>query len=184
MLDLAPSSPTSKLKTHALAAALVVSVAVTVFTAVSALCGSIIEHAAPSAPASVEPVSAAEPEVAAEVEAPEPEPIAPPPEHIVALPSGAATALTWDGAHDEFRVAPTLSATATSSKVYMLSDPPRLVFDIDGAAPASSHTLASGERFFARIRVGKQAQATRVVVDLTRSPKSFIDEDGAAILSF
>lgn len=185
--------PRSRVKTHLLAAALVVSVAVTTFAAVSALCSSIIEYAAPPA-AVVAPVAAVaaadEPEpLAIAVAVPEEEAEAiveplPPPEHVVALPSGAATALTWDGAHDEFRVAPTLGANATSSKVYMLADPPRLVFDIDGAAPASSHTLASGERFFQRIRVGKQAKATRVVIDLTRAPKSFIDEDGAAILSF
>ena len=113
---------------------------------------------------------------------PSPAPAAP--EHSVALPSGAATALTWDGAHDEFRVAPALSEQAKHTKVYLLSDPPRLVFDIDGAAPAASHSIASGERLFRRIRVGKQASATRVVIDLARAPQSFIDEDGAAIISF
>ena len=108
----------------------------------------------------------------------------PPPEHSVTLPSGAAAALTWDGAHDEFRVAPTLNADAKTTKIYLLSDPPRLVFDIAGAAPVASHSLASGERLFQRIRVGRQAQATRLVVDLAREPKSFLDEDGAAIVSF
>ncbi len=106
------------------------------------------------------------------------------PEHSVSLPSGAATALTWDGAHDEFRVAPALSGDAKTTKIYLLSDPPRLVFDIDGAAPVASHSLASGERLFERIRVGRQAKATRLVVDLAREPKSFVDEDGAAIVSF
>lgn len=116
---------------------------------------------------------------------PEEQPAAPvAPEHAVTLPSGAASALTWDGAHDEFRVAPALVPNATLSKVYLLADPPRLVFDIEGAAPVSSHSLASNERFFRRIRVGRQAGATRVVVDLAQAPKSFVDDGGAAIVSF
>ena len=185
-LQLAP--PRTSLKTHVTAATLVALFSIATFLAVTKL--GVVEPAssepmpqashlaAVTAPPAV--IEAAALEAAVEPDAAEPEP-----EHVVSLPSGAATALMWDGAHDEFRVAPRLSANAVTTKIYLLSDPPRLVFDISGAAPSASHSIRTTERFFSRIRVGRPAaQGTRVVVDLSKTPTSFLDESGAAIISF
>ena len=192
---------------RAISALLVASVAVVTFTVVNALVAPIAQSDAQVTQNEVQRSEGAEPDpigeastIATHTELANPSPVSPTeareastspartepeaPEHSIAIPSGAATALNWDSANDEFRVSPALGANAVTSKIYLLSDPPRLVFDIDGAAPVASHSLQSGERLFQRIRVGRQAKATRVVVDLARDPKSFIDEDGAAIVSF
>jgi hypothetical protein len=101
----------------------------------------------------------------------------------VLIPSGAAGSLSWAMADRELR----LSVAVRSGhfrRAFLLAGPPRAVFDLEGAAPERSYVLAGTNPFVRRVRVGRQAESTRVVVDLTRWPADTTDDGQALILSF
>jgi hypothetical protein len=108
---------------------------------------------------------------------PEPKPAAAPaaaPEGKgLALPSGAATKMTWARSGDGIALTLTLAPGAKVQKAFLLQNPPRLAIDVSGGAPKKSHTLdASDASLFHRVRVGRgSANTTRLVVDLARAGK-------------
>lgn len=101
----------------------------------------------------------------------------------VDLPSGAASALTWALADQELRLAVAVRG-GHLRRAFLLEEPPRLVFDVDGASPEKSYALAGARPYLKQVRVGRQRGATRVVVDLTRPPSELTEDGEAIILSF
>jgi hypothetical protein len=105
----------------------------------------------------------------------------------VALPSGAVQTVSWALAFHELRVA---LGGGTLKRHFVLAGPPRVVFDVEGAAPRMSHTVntstvAGMTPFIKRVRVGRQGDSTtRVVLDLARFPRDVSDDGEAVILSF
>lgn len=101
----------------------------------------------------------------------------------VDLPSGAASALTWAMADQELRLAVAVRGGHVR-RAFLLEEPPRLVFDVDGASPEKSYALAGARPYLKQVRVGRQRGATRVVVDLARPPSELTEDGEAIILSF
>lgn len=101
----------------------------------------------------------------------------------VVLPSGAARAVSWALADHELRIAAEVGSGLVK-RAFMLAGPPRLVFDLEGAAPLKSHALAGIGPYIKQVRVGRQGEATRVVVDLARAPADVSADGDAFILSF
>jgi Tfp pilus assembly protein PilZ len=107
------------------------------------------------------------------------------PEGQLALPSGAARSVRWSPSPDGLELRPELRADAQVARVFALSNPPRVVFDIDGAAPKSSHTAtAQSDGVVSRVRIGKQGARTRVVIDLSREPHRVLAAGDHAIVQF
>jgi hypothetical protein len=102
----------------------------------------------------------------------------------LSLPSGAAERLDWETARNEVRFTPKLGGDAKVTRVYLLQGPPRLVFELSGRVPQRSHTVTASAPHVRRVRVGRQGDGTRLVVDLARPPESFLGEVGAAVLTF
>ncbi|MDX2015273.1 MAG: PilZ domain-containing protein [Myxococcaceae bacterium] len=103
----------------------------------------------------------------------------------LSLPTGAALALQWRPSPDGLDVRPSLRADAHVARVFALSSPPRVVFDIEGAAPRKSHTATPGDdALVSRVRLGKQGARTRVVVDLSSEPRRVITAGDHAIVQF
>ena len=100
------------------------------------------------------------------------------------LPTGAATALTWSASPEGLDVRPELRADAHVARVFTLSDPPRLVFDIEGSAPAKSHAMSSSSALITRVRLGKQGTRTRVVLDLASQPHHVTAASDHALVQF
>lgn len=100
------------------------------------------------------------------------------------LPSGAAASVSWSPSPDGLDVRPQLRGDARISRVFALSDPPRLVFDIEGDAPSHSHTIATDSSLITRVRLGKQGTRTRVVVDLAAEPHRVMPATDHAVLQF
>ncbi|MDP1829688.1 MAG: PilZ domain-containing protein [Archangium sp.] len=97
------------------------------------------------------------------------------------LPSGAATSLTWTLAGADLRLSPELTAGAQVTHAFVLSGPPRAVFDLSGAAPLKSHVVPASPPYATAVRLGKQGAGTRIVVDLDSAPKR-VSQDGAALV--
>lgn len=100
------------------------------------------------------------------------------------LPSGAATALTWSASPEGLDVRPALRADSRVARVFALSDPPRLVFDIDGSVPSKSHAMAASSTLITRVRLGKQGTRTRVVLDLASEPHRVTAASDHALVQF
>jgi hypothetical protein len=100
------------------------------------------------------------------------------------LPTGAAKALTWHSSADGLDVRPELQADARVVRVFSLSDPPRLVFDIEGSAPSKSHALAASSVLITRVRIGQQGALTRVVLDLASQPQRVTAASDHALVQF
>ncbi|MBL8935932.1 MAG: PilZ domain-containing protein [Archangium sp.] len=163
------------------------------------------EPESPAAPVAAEPLTAeapvaeappaAAPVAAGEAPAPiaaAPTPSAPSHEARVTpnsegqlrLPSGAASSVSWSPSPEGLDVRPQLRGEARVSRVFALSDPPRLVFDIEGGAPSHSHTIATDSSLITRVRLGKQGSRTRVVVDLASEPHRVMPALDHAVLQF
>lgn len=164
-----------------------------------------VEPESPAAPVAAEPLTAeapvaeappaAAPVAAGEAPAPiaaAPTPSAPSHEARVTpnsegqlrLPSGAASSVSWSPSPEGLDVRPQLRGEARVSRVFALSDPPRLVFDIEGGAPSHSHTIATDSSLITRVRLGKQGSRTRVVVDLASEPHRVMPALDHAVLQF
>jgi hypothetical protein len=103
---------------------------------------------------------------------------------VIIVPVGPVPRIQWASAREELRLKPELAPGAVLTRQFLLADPPRLVFDIQGAAPRRSYAVQVPGAPFKRVRVGRQGLGTRVVFDLVRSPTGIVQEAGASILSF
>jgi hypothetical protein len=103
----------------------------------------------------------------------------------LSLPSGAARSVRWSASPDGLDVRPELRGDARITRVFALSGPPRLVFDIDGDAPRKSHVLTpANDALVTRVRLGRQGSRTRVVVDLSSEPHRVLPAGDHAIVQF
>jgi len=93
------------------------------------------------------------------------------------LPAGAAARLSWSLKGDALRLSPDGSVT----RAFLLANPARAVFDLDGRSPDRSHQLAAKLPHAKGVRLGKQGKGTRIVVDLDEAPRSS-SQDGAALV--
>lgn len=101
----------------------------------------------------------------------------------VPLPSGAVRNLRWETSEHTLRLSPSLIDGASVSRAFTLEGPPRLVLDVTGAPPASSVTIEAGAPgWFSRVRLGRQGNATRVVVDLLGAAGKMTVEQGEVTL--
>jgi AMIN domain len=124
--------------------------------------------------------------------APEPEPTSalPPPRGdekrgSIRLPSGEARSIDWAIADREVRLSAATKA-GTLKHTFMLADPARVIFDLEGEAPDQTHTLSAIKElpFIKHVRVGRQGGATRVVIDLTSWPRDVTEDGDAWVLRF
>lgn len=102
----------------------------------------------------------------------------------LALPSGAARALTWSKDGDEVHFSVELAPGAAVSRSFLLSGPPRLVLDLDGQAPRKSFALQEPAPWFMQVRIGPHGHSTRLVVDLAHEPDALATRPGGATLTF
>lgn len=85
------------------------------------------------------------------------------------IPTGAAKSITAALDSDHLTVILTLAPGSELTRAFTLRNPDRLAIDLRGQSPRQSHVLqATGE--LRKIRVGKIANGTRVVLDLVRLP--------------
>jgi hypothetical protein len=105
------------------------------------------------------------------------------PDGQVSLRSGAASSVTWSLRGNELRIAPVLRQGQVR-RSFFLSSPPRVVFDVEGLAPASNTVTEASGPSVSRVRVGAQGTATRVVVDLVRPPRRATSVDAAMVLTY
>ncbi len=97
------------------------------------------------------------------------------------LPSGAVKSVSWTIDDQKVRL---LVEGGHLRRHFKLESPPRLVFDVEGAAPSASHVVGSAGPFIKQVRVGKQGDGTRVVVDLERLPRTTTRDGSALLLAF
>ncbi|MDP3155484.1 MAG: PilZ domain-containing protein [Archangium sp.] len=102
----------------------------------------------------------------------------------VKLPSGAATSLTWTIAGTELRLTPELTSAAKLTRAFLLTGPPRAVFDLSGPSPEKSHTVPSAPPYATAVRLGKQPTGTRIVIDLDSAPRRATQDGSTLILEF
>ena len=98
----------------------------------------------------------------------------------VSLPDGASRTLQWSSDGASLR----LSCGGHVARAFVLTGPSRAVFDLSGAAPSRSHQLAASLPHVKGVRIGKQPGGTRVVVDLSESPRSSRQDGATLVLSF
>jgi uncharacterized protein (TIGR02266 family) len=132
--------------------------------------------AAPIAPSRPEPVVKAEKPVHARATPPVSPAVTPRPAPVVAvqhsaeaiaLPSGAATAVSVSESGAHLEITPSLVPGASIEKVFALSGPERLVIDIKGSAPKGTPRV-EGRSGVTAIRLGSRPGGTRLVLDLAR----------------
>jgi hypothetical protein len=102
----------------------------------------------------------------------------------VKLPSGSAPSLAWTLAGTELRLSPELAGQAQVTRAFVLTGPPRAVFDVSGSPPQRSHLVPAAPPYSTAVRLGKQTSGTRIVVDLDAAPKHSSQDGEALVLSF
>ena len=145
---------------------------------VSAKNSTAAAEAIPALKKSVAPLAAAKPPTAS------PSLTGPSQRGTITLPSGAASSLKWVLTGTELRLSPERSAGAQLTRAFLLTGPPRAVFDLSGAAPERSHAVAAAPPYATAVRLGKPVSGTRLVVDLDSAPKRSRQDGDALVLSF
>ncbi len=102
----------------------------------------------------------------------------------VKLPSGAAANLTWTTTGKELRLTPELTAGARLTRAFLLSGPPRAVFDLSGPSPEKSHVVPTSPPYATAVRLGKQPSGTRLVIDLDSAPRHSTQDGSTLVLEF
>ena len=102
----------------------------------------------------------------------------------VKLPAGGAPQLHWELTGTELRIAPQLPEGVQLARAFVLTAPPRAVFDLTGGAEARSVTAPAAPPYATAVRLGKQPAGTRIVVDLDTAPKKTKQDDHALVLAF
>lgn len=103
---------------------------------------------------------------------------------VVGLPSGTAPRLAWTLVGNELRLTPDLPGRSKVSRAFIMTGPPRAIFDLRGPRPKRSHTVPVSVPYATGIRVGAQVRGTRIVIQLARVPKTSKQDGGALVLSF
>jgi hypothetical protein len=98
----------------------------------------------------------------------------------VALPTEKPTSLRWVSEGEELRLEP----EARRLHAFVLSNPPRAVFDLNVAPPRRTSEVAAAVKHVKRVRVGIRGDGVRVVVDLDAVPRQVALRRSALVLNF
>ncbi len=96
------------------------------------------------------------------------------------LPSGAASALTWDVSPNALRFSPSGKVT----KAFVLSNPARVVFHVEGNRPVKAESLGVPAPHVKALRVDELPKGTRLVIELDRAPRDSQKSGDALLLTF
>jgi hypothetical protein len=87
----------------------------------------------------------------------------------VAIPSGAARSMGSSLNGSQLDLSLALAPGASITRAFTLRNPNRVAIDIHGPMPKRSHSLTSSGEIL-RVRVGRIASGTRLVLDLAHAP--------------
>lgn len=102
-----------------------------------------------------------------------------------AVPSGAARLVTISRVSGAVRVAVDPVAGGLVKSVRALSGPPRLIIDVSGLPPIAEHVIAVSDPEVVRVKasaLGKKA--TRLTIDLARTPSRVVQQGDSALVSY
>lgn len=129
----------------------------------------------PEAEVPPEPAATPEPVAVARAEAPT---VTPTTAGSVTLPTGAVSKLHWSDSGDALQLE---VPSGHVSRAFVLAGPARAVFDVDGAGPDTSRTVAAQIPHATGVRLGKTPTGTRVVIDLREAPRQ-VSQDGSKLV--
>ncbi len=100
------------------------------------------------------------------------------------IPSGAARLVNVSRVSGALRVAIDTVAGARVTGVTTLQNPARLIIDVTGLPPISTHVVSLDDSELRKISVVKQGTGTRLVIDLVRLPTRVVQQGDSALISF
>ena len=100
------------------------------------------------------------------------------------IPSGAARLVNVSRVSGALRVAIDTVAGARVTFVTTLQNPARLIIDVTGLPPISTHVVSLNDSELRKISVVKQGKGTRLVIDLVRLPTRVVQQGDSALISF
>ena len=100
------------------------------------------------------------------------------------IPSGAARLVNVSRVSGALRVAIDTVAGARVTGVTTLQHPARLIIDVTGLPPISTHVVSLNDSELRKISVVKQGKGTRLVIDLVRLPTRVVQQGDSALISF
>ena len=139
------------------------------------------------------PLPAKKPTLARLQEAPRPTPTttrtlftAAKPAHLssTAIPSGAARLVTLTRVSGSLRVAIDPVAGGLVKSVRAQQSPPRLIIDVTGIPPIAEHVLTLSDPEVLRVKATAVGKATRLTVDLARTPSRVVQQGDSALVSY
>lgn len=100
------------------------------------------------------------------------------------IPSGSARLVNVSRVSGALRVAIDPVAGARVSGVTTLQNPARLIIDVTGLPPISTHVVSLNDPELRKISVVKQGKGTRLVIDLVRLPTRVTQQGDSALMTF
>ncbi len=100
------------------------------------------------------------------------------------IPSGAARLVNVSRVSGALRVAIDAVAGARVSAVTTLQNPPRLVIDVTGLPPVTTHELTLSDSELRKISVTRLGKGTRLIIELVRLPTRVKQQGDSALISF
>ncbi|MDP2274379.1 MAG: PilZ domain-containing protein [Archangium sp.] len=100
------------------------------------------------------------------------------------IPSGAARLVNVSRVSGALRVAIDTVAGARVTGVTTVQNPARLIIDVTGLPPISTHVVSLNDSELRKISVVKQGKGTRLVIDLVRLPTRVVQQGDSALISF
>lgn len=100
------------------------------------------------------------------------------------IPSGAARLVNVSRVSGSLRVTIDTVAGARVSSVATLQNPARLVIDVAGLPPITSHVIGLSDSELRKLTVVKQGTGTRLIVDLVRLPTRVVRQGDSTVLTF
>ena len=100
------------------------------------------------------------------------------------IPSGAARLVNVSRVSGSLRVAIDAVAGARVSAVTTLQNPARLVIDVTGLPPITTHELNLADSELRKISVSKLGKGTRLIIELVRLPTRVKQQGDSALITF
>jgi hypothetical protein len=100
------------------------------------------------------------------------------------LPSGAARLVNVSRVGGGLRVAIDPVAGGHVTAVTAIQSPPRIVIDVAGSAPTSTHSVTLSDPELERISVSRNGQGTRLIFALTRAPAQVSQHGDTALVTY
>lgn len=108
------------------------------------------------------------------------------PAHLssTAIPSGAARLVTLSRVSGSLRVAVDPVAGGLVKSVRAQQSPPRLIIDVTGIPPIAEHVLTLTDPEVLRVKATAAGKATRLTIDLARTPSRVVQQGDSALVSY